>query len=443
MHARIAAGLCAGLSVAAANAATVDTKSLTLYQGGAALVTAETTAMVEPGLGTYALEGLPQRLRFESLNVTTGDGAHVTTLHQQPPTDVLAERVGESVLLVNGDGGERRGRLVQLRGDGRVVVAVDDRLEVIAPGDPWRLVLPADAEPAAEGIAATIDAATAGEASLAITYLADGLDWQADYTLRMSDDGTTLAGAATLGNDTGADFDAASLLLVAGDVNDAGGGGRPAPREIAMAARADAEPARETAGDWHAYRLDGEHALAEGERLRLPLMAPQRVDTERRYETVGNANGWMGREPQPAPVTVRLEVAPDGERRPLPAGTVRVIDTTRTPAFFQGSDRIGHTPAGEGFNLTLGRAFDVRAERKQTAFERLGSDSHETAWEVRLTNAGADAVTVDVVERIAGDWKLLEASASPAERDARHLRWAVEVPAEGETTLRYRVRINR
>ncbi|WP_435106026.1 DUF4139 domain-containing protein [Arhodomonas sp. AD133] len=443
MHARIAAGLCAGLSVATASAAPVDTKTLTLYQGGAALVTAETSAMLEPGVSRYALEALPQRMRFESLDVTSGDGARVTTLHRQPPTDVLARRVGKTVLLVDDEGGERRGRLIQLRGDGRAVVSVDDRLEVIAPGDPWRLVLPADAEPAREGIAATIDADSAGETPLAITYLTDGLDWQADYTLRVGEDGARLAGMATLHNDTGAGFDPAALLLVAGDVNDAGGGGRPVARELTMAASADSAPKRETAGDWHAYRLDGEHALAEGEQLRLPLMSPQQVDTERRYETVANANGWMGREPQPAPVTVRLEVAPDGERRPLPAGTVRVIDTTRNPAFFQGSDRIGHTPAGKGFDLTLGRAFDVRAERKQTAFERLGSDSHETAWEVRLTNAGADAVTVDVVERIAGDWKLLEASVSPAERDARHLRWAVEVPAEGETTLRYRVRINR
>jgi hypothetical protein len=50
-------------------------------------------------------------------------------------------------------------------------------------------------------------------------------------------------------------------------------------------------------------------------------------------------------------------------------------------------------------------------------------------------------VTVDVNEPIAGDWRMISASHTHTKTDAWAAQFTVPVAANGETVLKYRVRV--
>ena len=61
---------------------------------------------------------------------------------------------------------------------------------------------------------------------------------------------------------------------------------------------------------------------------------------------------------------------------PLPAGTVRVYQgDSAGSVLYAGEDRITHTPKDEQVSLHTGNAFDIVAERKQTDFRTLATQS--------------------------------------------------------------------
>jgi hypothetical protein len=108
---------------------------------------------------------------------------------------------------------------------------------------------------------------------------------------------------------------------------------------------------------------------------------------------------------------------------------------------FIGEDHINHTPKDETLDLYIGNAFDVVAERKQTDYARLGSDTYEVAYQISLRNHKAEPITVEVNEPIGGDWRIIESSFKYEKTAAFAARFIVPVPADGESVLTYRVRV--
>ena len=56
-----------------------------------------------------------------------------------------------------------------------------------------------------------------------------------------------------------------------------------------------------------------------------------------------------------------------------------------------------------------------------------------------VRNAKSAPVSVTVREPVPGDWQMLDESQTHAKVAAGTAEWHVEVPAEGSTTLKYRV----
>jgi hypothetical protein len=115
-------------------------------------------------------------------------------------------------------------------------------------------------------------------------------------------------------------------------------------------------------------------------------------------------------------------------------------------AQFVGEDRIDHTPKNEKVRLKLGDAFDVTADKKQTSFEKIGGTGRynyifDAAFEIALKNAKDEPVTVKVMEPIPGDWQMLSESIPHKKEASNTAVWNVTVPANGKTTLAYKVRV--
>jgi hypothetical protein len=93
--------------------------------------------------------------------------------------------------------------------------------------------------------------------------------------------------------------------------------------------------------------------------------------------------------------------------------------------------------------VKLGSAFDVVGERRQVDFALDSkAKSMEEEIEVKLRNHKKEPVDVLVRENLFRwtNWTMQSSSAAYEKSDARTLYFTVKVPADGEQTVRYRVR---
>ena len=74
-------------------------------------------------------------------------------------------------------------------------------------------------------------------------------------------------------------------------------------------------------------------------------------------------------------------------------------------------------------------------------FQALGRNVYEMAFEIALRNHKPEPITVEVNEPIGGDWKVLESNFKWEKTAAFAARFTVPVAANGESVLKYRVRV--
>lgn len=288
---------------------------------------------------------------------------------------------------------------------------------------------------------------------LRLAYLTRGMSWSPGYTMVVSPDDASagIDGYATVSNNSGTSYESAAVQLLAGTVNlDGGGTPRPMARQEAMAADMAAgapQLSGQAFSGYHIYDVDVPLTLHTGAERRIRLLGAASVPVSREYVLAGEVSyRQQTGEPRPQEAFIRYRVErPEGTSfadLPVPGGTVRMYqpdDEGRLQLL--GADGIPNTPAGEELLLTVGRAFDIQGTRTQTAFERPGDDLYESAWRIELVNRSEEAVTVQVIETIQGDWEILQSSHDAERLSASRVRFDVRVPADGEATLTYRVRV--
>jgi hypothetical protein len=127
---------------------------------------------------------------------------------------------------------------------------------------------------------------------------------------------------------------------------------------------------------------------------------------------------------------------------PLPGGIVRLYknDSGGTSQFL-GSDRIDHTPRNQDVRLHLGDSFDVTANKKQLTFKALGGCQFASDYRIVLSNAKTEPASVLVVEPIPGDWQITAENMKHVRSSSATATWTVPVPAGGNATLDYSVRV--
>ncbi len=108
---------------------------------------------------------------------------------------------------------------------------------------------------------------------------------------------------------------------------------------------------------------------------------------------------------------------------------------------FIGEDKIDHTPRDEEVKLEIGEAFDVVAERIQTDYAQRTSRRHEAEWEVTVRNHKEENITIGIIERLHGNWKVMSKSHPYRKIDAFTIRFDVDVPEGGEVKVKYRVTV--
>lgn len=448
--------------------------AISVYADGLSVIRETRRTELSAAGEAVSLPGLPQSLDWSTLSVAI-DGAPADSIRIRQddlsPQSLLRRSIGQEVtwLVPAGDSGaerEIRGTLVNV--DGGVILKVGNRYEAMPAG---RLAL--DALPAGMtgGLEVTaISTAAKGDHTVSLGYVAPDLSWSADYEAALLPDesGLVLSGQYQITNGTDAGFDDAVIRLVAGETNRVrNGAGRPEMMAMATmdsaasmkSAPRAAPPQPVSLGDVHVYDVEGRVDLPAGQTVRRVLLAPVTVPAEKVYRLGGSGMVHPG---QPLrvqdglrpEVTIKFENASDGPlAKILPAGPVRVYgalaeDSDMAPRVVLGEDRLSHLPVGGDTELRLGRAFDVTAERQVVEYETTGVAQHRHLYpyrathEITLKNGRDEPVSVEVTEFLsAQNWEIVEESQPHESQDASNAIWNVEIPAKGETVLRYTVRV--
>jgi hypothetical protein len=257
-----------------------------------------------------------------------------------------------------------------------------------------------------------------------------------------------------LTNASGTVYPNARLQLVAGEVNRAPAERVRMPMMMKAMAMADAAPQmqEESLFEYHLYTLDRLTTLLDKQTKQVALLSAQKVKSSKEFRFQGTdwyyngQAGDLGRKLKPS---VFMEFSNQGDNLgvPLPKGIVRVYKKDSAGrAQFIGEDRIDHTAKGETIKLKLGEAFDITADKKQSDFQKIASGFNarggviETAYVMEIRNAKSDNITVNVIEPMPGDWQVIQESHPHKKEAAQTAVWRVPVPAEGKTTLTWRVR---
>ena len=440
--------------------------AVTIYNEDLALVKDRRRLELPAGRLDLAFRDVSARIQPETAllrGLTAGAGLRVIEQNFDfdllTPAKLLEKYVGRpvGVIKVHPTTGEETEEAAEvLAASDGTVLRIGDRIET---GEPGRIVfreLPPNLRDRPT-LVMKLDNGLAGPQEVELSYLTGGLSWKADYVgeLAADDSRLDLTGWVTLNNTSGTAYRDARLQLVAGDVNRVRDQIRPAMAMMerrAMAAPAP-EMAEEALFEYHLYSLAHPTTIADNQSKQVALLAAQGVPTRKELLFQGQDYYYRAQQGEigvKLKASVFLEFENREEARlglPLPKGVVRIYKRdSQDQAQFVGEDRIDHTPKNEQVRLKLGEAFDVTADKVQTDFVKLSGMGpwqyqFETGYRFKLRNAKPEAVRVKVREPIPGDWQMLESSHPQRKVAANLAEWEIEIPAEGETQLTYRVRV--
>jgi hypothetical protein len=342
------------------------------------------------------------------------------------------------------------------------IVEVDGKLRFSLPGEPlfptlagdgilkptltWKLGVPEPAKFEAE-----------------LGYITGGMSWRAAYNLVAPEKGDTLdiVGWVTVVNNSGKEFENATVKLMAGDVSKiVEKRQRPemmmrAAMAMDMAAPAVTEKAFD---EFHLYSLGRSLTVRNRETKQVEFMRASGVKAPVIYVYDGAAmygiwRGGQNRDPgygtqSNAKVWVMREFRNSAENKlglPLPKGRMRFYrhDNADKSIEFTGENELDHTAKNELIRVKTGDAFDVVGERIRTDFQGQNrQDYAEEAFEIKVRNRKTEPVTVRVVEHLYRwtNWRITQQSDEWIKKDAQTVEFHVTVPPDSEKVVTYRVR---
>ena len=441
--------------------------AVTIYNDNLALVKDHRKIAIKSGASSLAFRDVSAKILAETAQMRSlSSPGKLTVLEQNfdfdllTPQQLLEKYVGRQVTIVHSNpttGAETSETATVLSANNGVVLQIGQRIETGLSG---RIVYD-DVPPNLRDrptLVMTLENKGSPEQDVELSYLTSGLGWKADYVVALNptDDKLDISGWVTLTNKSGTSYNNAKLQLVAGDVHRArqvAGAvfklATPMPAPVARASMSE-----EALFEYHLYSLDRQTTIAENQTKQVALLTGANVPMRKVLILSGSDyyyqtnSGNLGQK-----LKVSAFVDFDNKESahlglPMPTGVVRVYkkDSAGNTQFI-GEDNIDHTPKNETLRLKLGESFDVTADKKQISFAKFGGTGkykniYESAYEIVLKNAKKEAVTVTVQEPIPGDWQMLNESQGHTKPVSNTAVWQVSIPAEGTTTLTYRVRVN-
>jgi len=402
-----------------------------------------------------ASQVIPESVQIQSINAP--DKLRVLEQNYEydllSPDKLLEKYVGKTIKIVDYNPYVDRQRLVEAKvlsaNDGAVLqigdeITFDYGGRMVFPEVPENLI----AEPTLVWL---LDNSLKGKShTIEASYLTGGISWKADYVLTLNADDTAgdLGGWVTIDNQSGAEYRDAKLKLVAGDV------ARVEEPEVMyesgvmdfVSKRAAPQFQEQEFFEYHIYTLDRPSTVKQNQTKQISLLSADDIGIKKEFVFNGSSHyyrGKYGEVEQNTKIGVFVEFKNSKENKlgmPIPKGTVRMYKRDHEDSLqFIGEDTVDHTPKDEKVRLHVGDAFDIVGSRVQTDWDKKFFSTYEAAFAVTIKNHKDEDVEVRVVEPIPGDWKILNSSHKYEKTEAHTAEFLLNIPANGETKLTYRV----
>jgi hypothetical protein len=477
---------------------------------GLAMIIETRTVDVPAGEAVIRFEGLASGIIPETAAVDGLPGAiseRNTDFEVLTPGGLLQHSIGDTIQVVRVDRATGRETILPavVRSGARgPVLEIDGKLEALSCGGlTQRLIF--DRVP--EGLSrqpvlsVRTRSAVAGRHTVRVAYLAQGLDWSADYVARLAPDGASMdmEGWITLMNFSDTGFTDTAVQVVAGNLNLDGDTEPMEPVETVR--RPECWPldtttqnapgaqlnerlrqaGRSSVVDYLAtvpalsngYVSDGlDEVVVTGSRI-LPRLAdlgdykiytlPETTDLNARqakqirfFDQSGvrfsrTYQLYLNFEDDWEPLVPRLLLrlrneVEDGLGVPMPGGGVSLVETQDGVTVLTGQASFMDRGEGTPLELEFGEAMDLSTSVQVIDEERWSEgdlDFRKATVETTLTNEKAWPVEIEVLP----DWQgrtgyhVLEESQRSVVTDAGYTVWRIRVPAHGAATLRFTARI--
>jgi hypothetical protein len=321
-------------------------------------------------------------------------------------------------------------------------------------------------------------------ATITLSYLSSGFDWQANYVGHLSPDGTsiTLFAWLTLASMDPTSFPNADTQAVAGRLNrtapenedrddededwlamhcwPAGNTGSPAPwvdssqirlqgtnnvgdvlndlPQLRGSVSEDSDiivtamrARQENLGDLKLYRIPEPVTVAANSQKQVAFLEQPMVRVQLVYRNRLSA-GFDGSQDPPKRLLVARNRTAEGLGMPLPAGTIQLFDAAADGRpILVGEGSIPDRAVNEDVEIELGEATGLIAVDEETR-----SGRHREDHVLTVTNDQAVPVRYEAEFQV-DEGDRFEPRERLGRRNGRPL-WAVTVPANGSATLRYR-----
>ncbi|MGH9406678.1 MAG: DUF4139 domain-containing protein [Terriglobia bacterium] len=350
------------------------------------------------------------------------------------------------------------------------IIEVNGELRFSLPGEP---LFPALTQGSILKPVLSWSIASAGAAHVdaELSYITEGLDWDATYNViePLNSQALNLLGWVTIHNVSGKAFTDAQVKLVAGTVNKLQAQAGPSFRTgyaAGVGGVVGGVPAaplvtQQPFDEYHLYELHRPVTLRDRETKQVEFIRASGVQSDVYYVYDGlrippnRYNGWntdMIRQNREfgteftRDVRVMREFVNASTNHlgiPLPAGRMRFYREDQDGNLeFLGENDISHTSSNDTVSVYTGSAFDLRGERTRTnysidTFRRTLDES----FEIHLHNHKEQPVEIRVREHLyRGDtWEVTDHSNAFVKTDSHTIEFRVEVPPGGEKVVTYTV----
>jgi len=450
---------------------------------GYALITETRTIAVPAGRATIRLEGVAAGILPESAIVTgLPRGVREKNLDAEllSPRNLYARSFGRPVTIRRTIAGKtvEEPAIIRSGPDGAAILQTREGFIAAdcGPGDESLIYkgVPRGLS-ARPTLSIETDAPRAGRATVTLSYLAWGFDWQANYVATMRPDGRSadLLAWVTLASSDTTSFANAETMVVAGTVAREDSAPDPGDRDSTdgeLQFRCFSHPAPVVQGvpvpAPMMYRASGGVAdeteadiVVTGSRIRRENLGDLKLYRVPDRTTVAamamKQVAMLERRAVPVSIVYFARLAGDdsidepwlalravnrkerGLGLPLPAGPVAVFEPHGGARLLIGEGSVGDKAEGEDVEVKIAEATQVTVS--------VDHDDSGDDWEshvLTVRNANPYPIrfeaTVDLDDQ---DSRLQRMSAPLLRKDGKRI-WAVEVPANGTRTLRYRLKDN-
>ena len=443
---------------------------LTVYADDFGMVRETRRVELSAGRGRVGLLGVSKSLDQQSVMFSwpkASDAKVVSSTYDLGVGNsgrLLQRFLGKSVDLVyrgqDGREGERIRGVLEVADPGNVVVrtngkyVVNPQATLEAPADMGIVAIPQ--------LSAEVESGRGGATDLGVSYMTNGLSWNADYTVTLAPEGGKLGLEcwATVTNRTGTDFPDAKISFVAGSPNRAVRN-RNQPQEYQFEARAVGKvelnaPAQMNAafnqprsiGELYAYPYKSTATIRQDQMNRVRMMGSEGVAVKRVYsialpEVTRDYAELNANPDRRLTATMGINFVNSkgsGLGLPLPAGAIRVYEPDATGAArYVGAAGIGDTPKDARVSLELTNAFDVYARARQVSVQKVDKRHVRRTVEVTVSNEKSKPTEVRLVQSLGSSWRIESETVKGMKTNSAQNQWTVSVPAGGETKLRYAV----